>query len=152
MAPAPRSYPCSATALTVALTPRKLQIRGRSTPDVSVRSASPPRSSSPARSPHPRPCRASGYRGPRLPPAGAWGQHRGRGLPGAVTPVPLGAGWKLHERRPRGLCCAGVSWNHQSLPLLTTKETCDRWAKTLNVTHPWPMRKRQPLPGAHWAL
>lgn len=104
--------------------------------------------------PVPTPEAGSGVslRGPRLPPAGAGGQHRGRGLPGAVTPVPLGVGWKLHERRPRGLCCAGVSRSHQSLPLLTTKETCDRSAKTLSVTHPWPMGKRQPLPGAHWAL
>lgn len=30
--------------------------------------------------------------------------------------------------------------------LLTTKETCDRRAKTLSVTHPWPMWGRHPFP------
>lgn len=50
-------------------------------------------------------------------------------------------------------CCAGdSSSHHQSLPLLTTKETCDRRAKTLSVSHPWPMWGGILLPGAHWEM
>lgn len=54
----------------------------------------------PAGSPRPRPHRASGSQGPCLPPAGDGDQRRGRGPPGAATLVPLGSGWKRHERRP----------------------------------------------------
>lgn len=54
---------------------------------------------------------------------------------------------------PRRSCCAGGSSSyHQFLPLLTTKETCDRRAKTLSVTHPWPMGAGIPLPGAPWEM